>query len=344
MAKSLATVGILSIGDMGLGIAKLLIANKYRVITNVSDRSQDTHRRARSASVELVPTDAALVEQADYILSIVPPRDAFSIASRIEAASRSAQRQQSKPLYFLDLNAISPATSKTIAARFSSTPTIRLLDGGIIGGPPKLTDPSDAATCTYKPSIVVSGPHSLHEASEGGQHLAQLLNMKHISAEIGPASGLKMCFAAMSKGFTAIAIESFTTAERMGVLPELQAHLAEYNPSAGASAARGLVGMPPKAYRWVAEMEEIARTMEEFGGFRSRRSGGDGDAVEDGERGGGNKKSEEGRGGDLFRGVSDVYRFVADETRLGQEKTESRQRGMTAEDVAALCAEAMIDH
>ena len=147
-----------------------------------------------------------------------------------------------------------------------------------------------------------------------------------------------MCFAAMSKGFTAIAIESFTTAERMGVLPELQAHLKEYNPSGGASAARGLVGMPPKAYRWVAEMEEIARTMEEVGGFRSRRSGETG-GEEDGAT-----RSVQGRGGDLFRGVSDVYRFVADETKLGEEKTESRQRGMTAEDVAVLCVEAMADH
>ncbi|MCJ1391215.1 hypothetical protein MMC18_004077 [Xylographa bjoerkii] len=343
MANALATVGILSIGDMGLGIAKLLAANNYRVVTNVSNRSPDTHTRARSASVELLPTDTALVEQADFILSIVPPRDAFSIASRIEVASRSAQRQQSTPLYFLDLNAVSPATSKTVAAHFSSVPEIRLLDGGIIGGPPKLTDPSDAATCTYKPSIVVSGPHPLHDASRSGQQLAQLLNVKHISAEIGPASGLKMCFAAMSKGFTAIAIESFTTAERMGVLPQLQAHLKEYNPSAGASAARGLVGMPPKAYRWVAEMDEIARTMEEFGGFRSRSSGLS-EEDEDGKRRGGTRKGEKGRGGDLFRGVSDVFRFVADETKLGQEKTERRQLGMTAEDVATLCAEAMVDH
>ena len=294
--------------------------------------------------MNLLPTDIALVEQADYILSIVPPRDALSIASRIEAAARSAQRQQITPLYFLDLNAVSPATSKTVAAQLSSISSIRLLDGGIIGGPPKLTDPSDAASCRYRPSIVVSGPYPLHDAPKHGQQLTQLLNIKHISADIGPASGLKMCFAAMSKGFTAIAIESFTTAERMGVLPELQAHLKEYNPSGGASAAKGLVSMPPKAYRWVAEMEEIARTMEEFGGFRRRNRGSRvSEEDEDGEGRDGKEKGGEGRGGDLFRGVSDVYRFVADETKLGQEKTESRQRGMTAEDVAALCAEAMGD-
>jgi hypothetical protein len=34
----LATVGILSIGEMGMGIAKLLIAKNYRVVTNVEGR------------------------------------------------------------------------------------------------------------------------------------------------------------------------------------------------------------------------------------------------------------------------------------------------------------------
>jgi len=34
----LATVGILSIGEMGMGIAKLLIAHNFRVVTNVEGR------------------------------------------------------------------------------------------------------------------------------------------------------------------------------------------------------------------------------------------------------------------------------------------------------------------
>lgn len=38
----LATVGILSIGDMGMGIAKLLIAKNYRVVTNVEGRRYGT--------------------------------------------------------------------------------------------------------------------------------------------------------------------------------------------------------------------------------------------------------------------------------------------------------------
>jgi predicted dinucleotide-binding enzyme len=38
MPEPLATVAILSIGSMGVGVARLLLAHNYRVITNASDR------------------------------------------------------------------------------------------------------------------------------------------------------------------------------------------------------------------------------------------------------------------------------------------------------------------
>ena len=60
-----------------------------------------------------------------------------------------------------------------------------------------------------------------------------------------------MCFASTTKGLTAIAIQSFTTANTLGVLDQLQLHLKEYSPKTGELAAKGLMGMPPKAYRYV---------------------------------------------------------------------------------------------
>jgi hypothetical protein len=40
---TLATVGVLSIGEMGLGVAKLLIAHNYRVVTNITGRRYDPY-------------------------------------------------------------------------------------------------------------------------------------------------------------------------------------------------------------------------------------------------------------------------------------------------------------
>lgn len=102
-------------------------------------------------------------------------------------------------------------------------------------------------------------PQSLNKFS-------QILNIEHISSEIGAASGLKMCFASTTKGFFALAIQSFVTAESMGVFPELRRYMERHNPQTLQIADRGLVGMPPKAYRWMNEMQQIGETMEE-GGF-----------------------------------------------------------------------------
>ena len=185
----------------------------------------------------------------------------------------------------------------------------RILSEKIIGGAPKL---QDNGTWT-KPSLVVSGPHTLDDAPVSGPHLAKALNIKHIANAIGPASGLKMCFASTTKGLTAIAIQSFTTAHKLGVLDELQGHLKDYSPKTGELAARGLVGMPPKAYRWVDEMKEIAATFHTEAGFEDS----------------------------IFNGASEIYRFVADDTDLGKEKTENRTVGTTPEDVARLMGQGL---
>jgi hypothetical protein len=259
----MATVGILSIGQMGLGIAKLLVAHDFRVVTNVSDRSPATQKRAQDAQLELVDSDVELVGKCDYILSIVPPRDAVATAMRIIDAEASDPKRW--PTYYLDLNAISPSTASKIAAAFKQkAPSILFIDGGIIGGPPTLLPGSSE---WKRPGIPLSGPNSLYDAPIGGSHLAEVLNTQYLGPKVGSASGLKCCFAALSKGFTALALQSFSTAASLDVLPALQGYLKEFNPGGGERAEKGIVGCPSKAYRWVEEMNQIGECFEVEGGW-----------------------------------------------------------------------------
>lgn len=273
--------------------------------------------------MEIYKSDEHLAEACDVILSVVPPRDAAATAQRIVDAVTGPFRR-SEPLYFADLNAVAPSTTKSIAALFEQTRgQVRFIDGAIIGGPPAPPKPTAAADAAADdvarparwtlPSIPVSGPYKISEIPGYGEALAATLNARHVSDEIGVASGLKMCFASLTKGFTALAIQSFTTAKRLGVLDELRGELQGLVPAHGTAAERGLLGMPPKAYRWVREMEEIALTFDEEGGFAP----------------------------DLFQGVADVYRAVAEDTVLGQEKVGKRNRGTDVHDVAAAMAEGL---
>lgn len=296
--------------------------------------SKDTHARVKEANIEALTTDISLVENSDYILSIVPPRDALPTAKRITTAFTALSTP--KPLYYLDLNAISPRSAHEIANLFNTTaPSIKFVDGGIIGGPPSpRAAPQEPSTTVSshpattpgehawnRPSIPVSGPHDISDSAISGAHLASTLNLKHISPTIGPASGLKCCFASTSKGFTALCIQAFTTASALGVLPLLQEELGTRMPALLKAGRGGVTGMPPKAYRWVREMEEIAVTHADGGGFVGGGVGSDGKGV--------------------FGEIAEVYRAVAEDTVLGEEKTERRKRGLSIEDVAAAVGEGL---
>ncbi|KAI1811460.1 6-phosphogluconate dehydrogenase [Poronia punctata] len=314
MATPLAKIGIISIGDMGVGIARLLVANGFSVATNCAGRSKDTIERAKSANVELYKTDEDLVSACDVLLSVVPPRDAVATASRIADAVWTVGT--GSPLYFADLNALAPSTTRSIAALFEkrerTRTRVRFIDGAIIGGPPSLQEANSGKESGWNvPSIPLSGPHKLSSIPVYGARLASTLNTRHISDEIGAASGLKMCFASLTKGFISIAIQSFSTAGRLGVLDELRDEFSRFSPAHWTVAERGVTSMAPKAYRWVAEMEEIATTFDEEAGFAR----------------------------DMFRGVAGVYRTVAEDTVLGQEKVGSRKRGLDVADMAAAMAE-----
>ncbi len=159
----------------------------------------------------------------------------------------------------------------------------------IIGGPPK-RQPDGTLK---KPTLVMSGDIQIKDVIKDGARFEEVLNMEWVSDNIGGASGVKMCFGWLNKGFTALAIQSFTTADALGVLPELQSLLQGHFPEFGKVAARGLLGMQRKAYRWVDEMSEVANTFDQAGGFQG---------------------SSEHR---IFQGISDLYKFVDEKTELG---------------------------
>ena len=222
-------------------------------------------------------------------------------------------------MYYLDLNAIAPSTARAIASHFDPLGSaVRFVDGGIIGGPPKSSNDklADDASNWHRPSIVLSGPAPLKDAPKSGGHLAEVLRTKHVGDDIGVASGLKCCYASLTKGFTALAIQSFSTAARLGVLDELRHEIRESNPASEQRALKGLVGMPPKAGRWVAEMQEIGRTFREAGGW----------------------EGVEGKGS-VFEEIAEVYKYISEDTVLGKEKSGKRNRGTTAEDAIAAILE-----
>src|SRR5206468_6394372 len=125
------------------------------------------------------------------------------------------------------------------------------VDGGIIGAPPQ---PGSKG-----PVLYVSG----EAASRLLVLRAHGLQIRAVEGGIGAASALKVSYAGITKGLTALGAAMMLVATRAGVADALYAELAASQPALLAWFTRQIPGMYQKAYRWVAEMEEIADFLHE---------------------------------------------------------------------------------
>jgi 3-hydroxyisobutyrate dehydrogenase-like beta-hydroxyacid dehydrogenase len=224
----MTTVGILSPGAMGSAVGNALLRGGARVVTTVAGRSERTVALARRAGLELLPGVGAVAEEAEVVLSIVPPAEAEAVAAELGGAR-----------LFADLNAISPAR----AARISPE-----VDGSISGGPPWQSGTT---------RIYLSGPRAQEVASlpfDGVQVVV-------VGGESGLASAVKMSTASVYKGSTALLIQALRAAQHYGVLDHVLADLDDLAENAGRRIGRA----GSKSGRFVAEMQEIAAAQEAAG-------------------------------------------------------------------------------
>ena len=242
------TVAVLAPGDMGHAVAAVLKEGGLRVVTCLAGRSARTRALAAAAGVEDLGDDATLVRAADVLLSILVPAQAEELARRIAVA---LQRTGTDLLY-VDCNAIAPETAQAVG-RIVESAGARFVDAGIIGPPPM----SGTAGTRFYASGAAAG--------EFAQLRDHGLDVRVIGERAGDASAVKMCYAALTKGTTAIMTQLLIAAERLGVSEPLRAELEASQPEMLRRMRRSVPAMVPKAHRWVGEMEEIARTFEAAG-------------------------------------------------------------------------------
>jgi 3-hydroxyisobutyrate dehydrogenase-like beta-hydroxyacid dehydrogenase len=242
-------ISVIAAGDMGSGVGARLTEQGCRVITSLAGRSADSRVRAEAAG--MADASEAEIASADMILSIVPPGDALGLAERLAPTMATSP---SKALY-VDCNAVNPETVGRIAAVIAAAGA-PFVDAGIVGGPPK---PG------YTPVIYASGPQASRFAVLDG------LGIRVMDGPVGQASALKMCYAGLTKGLHAVGVAVIQGAIEAGVDEVLFAELASSQPMLLDYFTRRTPGAFGKAYRWVAEMQEIGDFL-----------GGPGEAIYDG--------------------------------------------------------------
>lgn len=268
------TIGIVSPGDMGQAIAIRLQQCGLQVHTALEGRSARTRALAEGAGLRDCGSINELAQACDVILSVINPGSAVEMAHQVAAAMKTSER---KPL-FVDCNAIAPQTAHQIDAIVRSAGG-SFVDAGIVGSPPR------GAVGTR---IYLSGPdaHLLAQISHPS------LLWRVLSERIGDASAVKMCYGALTKGAVALAMELLIAARRFGVDDALENELNESLADVYQWLKSRFPSTPPKAYRWVPEMCEIAKAFE-AAGLTPR----------------------------MMLGASDMFEFVA-ATPLGRETPE----------------------
>jgi 3-hydroxyisobutyrate dehydrogenase-like beta-hydroxyacid dehydrogenase len=284
------TIGVMSPGDMGQAIAQQLKNKGFDVLTALAARSARTQALGRAAGLADVGTVRELVAQCDVILSVMNPGSALDFAREVAAGMRATGKHP----VLVDCNAIAPQTMQEIG-RLVADAGGRVVDGGIIGPPPR----GEA-----KPRLYLSGP--------GAEELSVLstpqLIIRTVGKNVGDASATKMCFSAMNKGMQSLVTELMVASHRLGVADAVTAEFGGKIGEVYRYAAGELPKMPSKAYRWVPEMREIAKTFAGVG-LTPR----------------------------IFEGAAELYEFVA-QTPLGKETPENRDKSRTGEEVAKLLA------
>lgn len=283
-------IAILSPGEMGHSVGRCLLAGGFDVATCLTGRSERTRTLTAAAGIRDEPDLDELVRDTDLILAILVPDQALAFAGQV---AEVMNRTGSSPAY-ADCNAVSPDTAREIG-RVITGAGGRFIDAGIIGGPPG----ADEKTRFY-----ASGPYEAILTQLDGHGIL----VRPLGGEVGRASGIKMCYASVTKGTSALHAAALTAAEVMGLGEELLAEFAE-SQSQRLKAMDGVNSLSAKAFRWIGEMQEIAATYEQTG-------------VSSG----------------FHEGAEHIFRLIA-ESPIGHERPETVDRDRTLEETVAIFAE-----
>jgi 3-hydroxyisobutyrate dehydrogenase-like beta-hydroxyacid dehydrogenase len=233
------TVGLLHPGQMGASVAAAARAGGAKLLFASQGRTEATRERAARAELSDVGTLEALVAASEIVLSVCPPHAALDLARSVAALGFSG--------LYVDANAVAPASARRIGEVVGAAGA-RFVDGGIVG-----------------PPAWRAGSTTLWLSGQEAERVAALFEGTALAAEVldggpGAASALKVCFAAWTKGSSALLLAVRALAHSEGVDGALVRQWERMLPDLPARSEGTARTTAPKAWRFVGEMHEIAQS------------------------------------------------------------------------------------
>jgi 3-hydroxyisobutyrate dehydrogenase-like beta-hydroxyacid dehydrogenase len=248
MAERLALLGF---GEAGASIAAGLAAGGAGVTAfDLAFRSPGGAARMDAArAIGIVPHEevAPAVADATIVVSAVPGAVAVDVA-------RAAAPHLRAPQIYLDLNSVSPATKRAVAAAVAESGAA-CIEAAVM---------ARVLPYGHRVPMLLAGP--------GADAVATRLNALGMATEavgeaIGEASANKMVRSIVIKGIEALLMEALVAADRAGITERILDSVAATFPGIDwrATASYYLDRSLSHGARRITEMQEVADTLRELG-------------------------------------------------------------------------------
>ena len=251
--NQVARVCLLGFGEVGQTLAEDLARKGDLVLCTYDIKFSEPDSVPKRAlavhpSVKGCDDPEAAASDCELVVSAVTAAEAL-------AATQSIVAGMDEACFYLDLNSISPATTKAAAAVVENAGG-RYVEAAVMSsiGPRRIESP-----------ILLGGPHA--EAFVPVVESLGFTGARFFSAELGRASAAKMCRSVIIKGMEALIIEALLPARRFGVESEVLGTLQDLLPGVDwASQAHYMIARSLQhGTRRAEEMLEVAATVREAG-------------------------------------------------------------------------------
>ena len=240
--------GFIGFGEVSYTLSKMLLSYGFEVLTSTEGRSKKTKELVKSLNLPVLDSFEEVARQSDILISANSPQSALAVALKYGSLTDGI---------FLDFNNISPNTAKQIENYLTDN---HFIDSAIMG-----RVSSEELHLYFSGRKAESFVKSMRDFISNNDSPSDIkVNIKVVSDEIGDVSKLKILRSSYTKGVSALLVETFETAEKLGLSEDLWEILSlTENRDFETSAKSRISSSNKKAKRKYEELNEVLEFLDD---------------------------------------------------------------------------------
>lgn len=197
--------GFIGFGEVSYTLSKILLSYGFEVLSSTEGRSKKTKELVKSIDITVLDSFEEVARESDILISANSPQSALAVALKYGPLTDGI---------YLDFNNISPNTAKQIANYLGDE---HFIDSSIMG-----RVSSDELHLYFSGRRAEEFEANMRNFIKSNDYPKNVkVNIKVVSDEIGDVSKLKIIRSSYTKGVSALLVETFETAEKLGLSEDL---------------------------------------------------------------------------------------------------------------------------